>query len=92
MLHAINWNPPEVSPGVRVCSLTDGVSSSPAAPQVFLEGGGEAVRTASTCELYDVCLVQNDLLKAISDPGYFSQRIAICQENYEKNVQQGATS
>ncbi|CAL8279468.1 unnamed protein product [Boreogadus saida] len=62
-------------------------------PMVFLERGGEAVRTASTRELYDACLVQNDLLKAISEPGYFSRRVAICQENYAKNVvQQGVAT
>ncbi|KAJ3586239.1 hypothetical protein NHX12_012639 [Muraenolepis orangiensis] len=60
-------------------------------PMVFLEAGGEEVRTASTSELYDVCLVQNDLLRAISDPEYFTQRVAICRENYQRNLQQGAS-
>ncbi|CAL8324929.1 unnamed protein product [Merluccius merluccius] len=59
-------------------------------PMVFLEPGGEQVRTVCTTELYDVCLVQNDLLKAISDPGYFGKRIHICQKNYDQNLQQGA--
>ncbi|KAL1021197.1 hypothetical protein UPYG_G00010050 [Umbra pygmaea] len=59
-------------------------------PKVFLEQGGSETRTASTSELYDLCLVQTDLLRAISDPGYFSQRINICQENYDRNLQQGA--
>lgn len=59
-------------------------------PQVFVEPGGEEVRAACTSELYDVCLVQNDLLKAISNPEYFTQKIRMCQENYERNLQQGA--
>ncbi|XP_024231346.1 uncharacterized protein si:dkey-32e6.3 [Oncorhynchus tshawytscha] len=59
-------------------------------PKVFLDRDGSETRTASTSELYDLCLVQNDLLKAISDPEYFTQRISICQENYDRNLQQGA--
>lgn len=59
-------------------------------PMVFLDPGGTETRTASTLELYDLTLVQTDLLRAISDPGYFTQRVLICQENYEGNLQQGA--
>ncbi|KAM6976989.1 uncharacterized protein FYW47_001835 [Aplochiton taeniatus] len=59
-------------------------------PKVFMGPGGSETRTAYTSELYDVCLVQTDLLRAISDPGYFSRRVAICQENYDRNLQQGA--
>ncbi|TRY90628.1 hypothetical protein DNTS_003696 [Danionella cerebrum] len=58
-------------------------------PKVFLEPMGSQTRTASTSELYDLCLVQNDLLKAISEPGYFSKRVQICMDNYEGNVQTG---
>ncbi|KAL0158399.1 hypothetical protein M9458_046475, partial [Cirrhinus mrigala] len=57
--------------------------------QVFLDPEGLQTRTASTSELYDLCLVQNDLLKAISEPGYFTRRIQICMENYEGNIQTG---
>lgn len=57
--------------------------------QVFLDPEGLQTRTASTSELYDLCLVQNDLMKAIADPGYFTQRILICMENYEGNIQKG---
>ncbi|XP_076015406.1 uncharacterized protein LOC143007820 [Genypterus blacodes] len=57
-------------------------------PMVFLDPGGTATRTACTLELYDISLVQTDLLRAISDPGYFTQRVRICQENYERNLQQ----
>ncbi|KAG7472314.1 hypothetical protein MATL_G00107410 [Megalops atlanticus] len=59
-------------------------------PKVFLDPNGTQTRTASTSELYDICLVQNDLLRAISDLSYFTQRVQICQENYERNLQQGA--
>ncbi|KAG9332472.1 hypothetical protein JZ751_014570 [Albula glossodonta] len=59
-------------------------------PKVFLDPDGSQTRTASTSELYDICLVQNDLLKAISDLSYFTQRVQICQDNYERNLQQGA--
>ncbi|XP_031421834.1 uncharacterized protein si:dkey-32e6.3 isoform X2 [Clupea harengus] len=58
-------------------------------PKVFLDPEGSQTRTACTSELYDLCLVQNDLLQAISDSSYFSKRIQICQENYERNLQQG---
>ncbi|XP_028849905.1 uncharacterized protein LOC114798395 [Denticeps clupeoides] len=60
-------------------------------PKLFLDPGGSQTRTASTTELYDLCLVQTDLLRAISDPAYFTQRVHICQENYESNLQQGAS-
>ncbi|XP_056305319.1 uncharacterized protein si:dkey-32e6.3 [Danio aesculapii] len=56
-------------------------------PKVFLERDGLQTRTACTSELYDLCLVQNDLLKAISEPDYFTRRIQICMENYEGNIQ-----
>ncbi|KAL2104130.1 hypothetical protein ACEWY4_000998 [Coilia grayii] len=58
-------------------------------PKVFLDRESSETRTASTSELYDLCLVQNDLLQAISDASYFTKRIQICQENYERNLQQG---
>ncbi|XP_041654495.1 uncharacterized protein si:dkey-32e6.3 [Cheilinus undulatus] len=59
-------------------------------PKVFLDPGGVETRTACTSELYDITLVQTDLLRAISDPSYFTHRVNICQENYDRNVQQGA--
>lgn len=65
------------------------VSPIPLYSQVFLDPDGLQTRTASTSELYDLCLVQNDLLKAISEPGYFTRRIQICIENYEGNIQTG---
>ncbi|KAM6983033.1 uncharacterized protein LKV04_013425 [Tautogolabrus adspersus] len=59
-------------------------------PKVFLDRGGVETRTACTSELFDISLVQTDLLKAISDPSYFTHRINICLENYDRNLQQGA--
>lgn len=56
--------------------------------KVFLDPGGTETRTACTCELYDVTLVQTDLLQAISDLRYFTRRVHVCLENYERNVQQ----
>lgn len=64
-------------------------SPIPLYTQVFLDPEGLQTRTASTSELYDLCLVQNDLLKAISETGYFTRRIQICMENYEGNIQTG---
>ncbi|XP_036960427.1 uncharacterized protein si:dkey-32e6.3 [Acanthopagrus latus] len=59
-------------------------------PKVFLDPDGAETRTACTSELYDITLVQTDLLRAISDPSYFTQRVHICLENYDRNLQQGA--
>lgn len=58
--------------------------------QVFLDPSTADTRTACSSELYDITLVQMDLLRAISEPNYFTQRVHICMENYERNVQQGA--
>ncbi|XP_056155910.1 uncharacterized protein si:dkey-32e6.3 [Lampris incognitus] len=60
-------------------------------PMVFFDPHGTETRTACTSELYDISLVQNDLLRAISDPAYFTQCIHICEENYERNIQYGAS-
>uniref|UniRef100_A0A8D3CL96 Si:dkey-32e6.3 n=1 Tax=Scophthalmus maximus TaxID=52904 RepID=A0A8D3CL96_SCOMX len=59
-------------------------------PKVFLDPGGSETRLACTFELYDITLVQNNLLRAISDLNYFTERVHICLENYERNLQQGA--
>ncbi|XP_023681653.1 uncharacterized protein [Paramormyrops kingsleyae] len=58
-------------------------------PKVFLDPEGTLTRVASTSELYNICLVQNDLLQAISNRSYFTQRVQICLENYERNLMQG---
>lgn len=57
-------------------------------PKVFLDPESSETRRASTSELYDLCLIQNDLLKAISDSNYFTERIQICMENYDSNIRQ----
>lgn len=57
--------------------------------QVFLDPDGNETRMACTSELYDITLVQTDLLQAIADLSYFTQRVHICLENYERNLQQG---
>lgn len=58
---------------------------------MFLDPNSAETRTACTSELYDITLVQTDLLRAISEPNYFTQRLHICMENYERNVQQVAS-
>ncbi|XP_029363224.1 uncharacterized protein LOC115046772 [Echeneis naucrates] len=59
-------------------------------PKVFLKPGDDETRVASSTELYDVALVKSDLLQAISDPSYFTKRVHICLENYERNICQGS--
>lgn len=53
-------------------------------PQVFSERGGSSPRCAPTSELYDVCLVQTDLLEAIADEDYFLRCVRRCEENYDR--------
>uniref|UniRef100_A0A8D0GFM2 Uncharacterized protein n=1 Tax=Sphenodon punctatus TaxID=8508 RepID=A0A8D0GFM2_SPHPU len=53
-------------------------------PQVFSGQGSSCARTVPTAELYDVCLVQTDLLEAIADPSYFCRCVKRCEENYER--------
>ncbi|XP_069793270.1 uncharacterized protein [Narcine bancroftii] len=50
-------------------------------PQEFVEDGS-GTRTIPTAELYDICLVQTDLLKAIHDRHYFIKCMQQCEENY----------
>ncbi|KAM6470546.1 uncharacterized protein PHA67_019666 isoform 1-T1 [Liasis olivaceus] len=52
-------------------------------PQIFLGQGSDCPRTTPTSELYDICLVQTDLLEAIADVSYFCHCIRRCEENYE---------
>lgn len=59
-------------------------------PKVFLDRVGNETRTACISELYDLTLIQTDLLRAISEPNHFTQRVHVCLENYERNIQQGA--
>ncbi|XP_049682899.1 uncharacterized protein LOC126049859 [Accipiter gentilis] len=53
-------------------------------PQVFSEQGSSSPRRAPTSELYDICLVQNDLLEAIADEDYFLRCVRRCEENYDR--------
>ncbi|OPJ71975.1 hypothetical protein AV530_009305 [Patagioenas fasciata monilis] len=52
-------------------------------PQVFMERGSRTPRRAPTSELYDICLVQTDLLEAIADQDYFLRCVRRCEENYD---------
>ncbi|XP_042308614.1 uncharacterized protein LOC121922829 [Sceloporus undulatus] len=52
-------------------------------PQVLSGQISCSPQTTPTSELYDVCLVQTDLLEAISDVNYFCRCIRRCEENYE---------
>ncbi|XP_058499225.1 uncharacterized protein LOC131468715 isoform X2 [Solea solea] len=47
-------------------------------PKVFLDPGGDDTRLALTPDLYDTALVQCDLLRAISDRSYFTERVRGC--------------
>ncbi|XP_053151685.1 uncharacterized protein LOC128344810 [Hemicordylus capensis] len=53
-------------------------------PQVFSEKRSSCPRTTPTSELYDICLVQTDLLEAIADESYFCHCIRRCEDNYER--------
>uniref|UniRef100_A0A8C3FMS9 Uncharacterized protein n=1 Tax=Chrysemys picta bellii TaxID=8478 RepID=A0A8C3FMS9_CHRPI len=53
-------------------------------PQVFSGRGGSCARPVPTSELYDVCLVQTNLLEAIADESYFLRCVRRCEENYER--------
>ncbi|XP_057711888.1 uncharacterized protein si:dkey-32e6.3 isoform X3 [Corythoichthys intestinalis] len=59
-------------------------------PKVFIDPEGSDTRTACISELYDIALIQTDLLKAISEPNYFTRCVSVCQKNYEKNIQHGS--
>ncbi|XP_069822906.1 uncharacterized protein [Dendropsophus ebraccatus] len=48
---------------------------------------GKESRKALTSELYDICLVQTNLLRAISEKDYFLDCIRVCEENYEQYLQ-----
>ncbi|OXB66246.1 hypothetical protein ASZ78_000671 [Callipepla squamata] len=52
-------------------------------PQVFSERGSSSPRCAPTSELYDICLVQTDLLEAIANEDYFLHCVRRCEENYD---------
>ncbi|XP_053576678.1 uncharacterized protein LOC128666234 [Bombina bombina] len=45
---------------------------------------GHRLRIVPTAELYKICLVQTDLLRAIADIDYFVKCIQLCEENYDQ--------
>uniref|UniRef100_A0A8C6WHF1 Si:dkey-32e6.3 n=1 Tax=Neogobius melanostomus TaxID=47308 RepID=A0A8C6WHF1_9GOBI len=55
-------------------------------PMVFSAPGSSIARSASSSELYDVALVQTDLLQAIADPHYFTRKVHECEDNYRHNL------
>ncbi|TRZ21922.1 hypothetical protein HGM15179_005211 [Zosterops borbonicus] len=52
-------------------------------PQVFSEQGSSSPRSVPTSELYNICLVQTNLLEAIADEDYFLRCVKRCEENYD---------
>ncbi|XP_078517958.1 uncharacterized protein LOC144782456 [Lissotriton helveticus] len=50
--------------------------------KVFEGKDGSRTRTAPTSELYDICLVQTDLLRAITDENYFLDCVRTCEDQY----------
>ncbi|XP_056357807.1 uncharacterized protein LOC130258449 isoform X2 [Oenanthe melanoleuca] len=53
-------------------------------PQVFSEQGSSSPRSVPTSELYNICLVQTNLLEAIADEDYFLRCVRRCEENYDR--------
>lgn len=51
--------------------------------QVFSEQGSSSPRSVPTSELYNICLVQTNLLEAIADEDYFLRCVKRCEENYD---------
>ncbi|XP_018431610.1 PREDICTED: uncharacterized protein LOC108804394 [Nanorana parkeri] len=51
------------------------------------QGRGKESRKVPTSELYDICLVQTDLLRAIAEKDYFLDCVRSCEENYENYLQ-----
>lgn len=52
--------------------------------QVFSEQGSSSPRSVPTSELYNICLVQTNLLEAIADEDYFLRCVRRCEENYNR--------
>ncbi|KAK4815315.1 hypothetical protein QYF61_026220 [Mycteria americana] len=81
------WIDPH-DPGVHHIFIDDNIRLDDADtvvhPQVFSEQGSSSPRHAPTSELYDICLVQTDLLEAIADEDYFLRCVRRCEENYDR--------
>nr|XP_033782016.1 uncharacterized protein LOC117351195 [Geotrypetes seraphini] len=60
-------------------------------PQVFLKRLDGHVRTASASELYSICLVQTDLLRAIAEKNYFLECVKDCEEKYDHYIANSQT-
>lgn len=45
---------------------------------------GRKYRVVPTSEMYDICLVQTDLLRAIAEEDYFLECVRTCEENYDR--------
>ncbi|KAM9324402.1 uncharacterized protein PAF06_000438 [Gastrophryne carolinensis] len=48
---------------------------------------GKDSRRAPASELYDICVVRNDLFKAIAEKDYFLDCVQACEDNYERYLQ-----
>ncbi|XP_061864394.1 uncharacterized protein LOC133626840 [Colius striatus] len=83
------WIDPH-DPDVHHIFIDDNIRPDPADtivdPQVFSERGSRSPRHVPTSELYDICLVQTDLLEAIADEDYFLRCVRRCEENYNHYV------
>ncbi|XP_026713337.1 kelch domain-containing protein 8B [Athene cunicularia] len=81
------WIDPH-DPGVHHIFIDDNIRLDDADtivhPQVFSEPGSSSPRRVPTSELYDVCLVQTDLLEAIADEDYFLRCVRRCEKNYDR--------
>uniref|UniRef100_A0A8C5QUN3 Uncharacterized protein n=1 Tax=Leptobrachium leishanense TaxID=445787 RepID=A0A8C5QUN3_9ANUR len=51
--------------------------------RLFIKRGRQD-RLVPTSEVYDVCLVPTDLLRAIAEKDYFLDCVRICEENYDR--------
>ncbi|XP_075039641.1 uncharacterized protein LOC142099728 [Mixophyes fleayi] len=48
---------------------------------------GKDAKKVPTSELYDICLVQTDVLRAIAEKDYFLDCVRMCEDNYERYLQ-----
>ncbi|XP_072507454.1 uncharacterized protein [Notamacropus eugenii] len=60
-------------------------------PQVFMGQGEQECCTVPTSELYNICLVQNDLLQAIANPDYFLMTVSQCEDRYDQYLSKAQT-
>ncbi|XP_030063188.1 uncharacterized protein LOC115472860 isoform X2 [Microcaecilia unicolor] len=60
-------------------------------PQVFLKRADGHIRTALASELYNICLVQTNLLRAIAEKNYFLECVKDCEEKYDRYIASSET-